>query len=78
MKRSRFRLSLTVKAIYDEDLYRGLSLRKLQYIGNNMVELREAERADLAARDELAGGARRRRARRETEARVLREVGGPP
>mgnify|MGYP004272262685 CR=1 FL=1 len=43
MKRSRFRLSLTVKAIYDEDLYRGLSLRKLQYIGNDMVELREAE-----------------------------------
>ena len=43
MKRSRFRLSLTVKAIYDEDLYRGLSLRKLKYIGNNMVELREAE-----------------------------------
>ena len=43
MKRSRFRLSLTVKAIYDENLYRGLSLRKLQYIGKNMVELREAE-----------------------------------
>ena len=43
MKRSRFQLSLTVKAIYDEDLYRGLSWRKLQYIGNNMVELREAE-----------------------------------
>ena len=43
MKRSRFRLSLTVKAIYDEDLYRVLSLRKLQYIGNDMVELREAE-----------------------------------
>ncbi len=43
MKRSRFRLSLTVKAIYDEDLYRGLGLRKLQYIGNNMVELRDAE-----------------------------------
>ena len=41
MKRSLFRLSLTVKAIYDEDL--GLSLRKLQHIGNNMVELREAE-----------------------------------
>lgn len=43
MKRSRFRLSLTVKTIYDEDLYRGLGLRKLQYIGNNMVELRDAE-----------------------------------
>ena len=30
-------------AIYDEDFHRGLSFRKLQNTGDDLVELREAE-----------------------------------
>ena len=43
MKSSRFRLNLTVMAIYYEDFHRELRLRKLQNTANDLVELREAE-----------------------------------